>query len=294
MLSQNHLLSTLSLTSFQVNLLRLLPVLIGDKVQNPEDDVWQLTLQLKDIVDMICAQRISFSQVAYLDIIIQEYLDSRKYLFPEGSLKPKHHFLRHYPLLILKFGPLITVWTMRFQSKHSYFKRCARHMKKFKNICLTLSERHQMFQAYLSAGPGCSQLLQVKDSCTFYPSLYSDAIKHAVREFGFSENDTTVSTDIQYKGTSYKKGHFLVSKNDESMEFGELLIILIKNDAAVYFVMDVHEAVYHSEYHLYSVTKRSTRLQCLNVNDLVDFYPLTSYFVDGHQVIPLKHSVLSK
>ena len=55
------------------NLLRLLPVLIGDKVQNPEDDVWQLTLQLKDIVDMICAQRISFSQVAYLDIIIQEF-----------------------------------------------------------------------------------------------------------------------------------------------------------------------------------------------------------------------------
>ncbi|KAK0152047.1 hypothetical protein N1851_006573 [Merluccius polli] len=54
------------------NLLRLLPVLIGDKVQNPEDDVWQLTLQLKDIVDMICAQNISLSQVAYLDIIIQE------------------------------------------------------------------------------------------------------------------------------------------------------------------------------------------------------------------------------
>ena len=79
-----------------------------------------------------------------------------------------------------------------------------------------------------------------------------------------------------------------MSKNYESMEFGELRIILIQKDAAVYFVMDVHEAVYHSEYHLYSVTKRSTWLQCLNVNDLVDFYPLTSYFVDGHHVIPLK------
>lgn len=276
------------------NLLRLLPVLIGDKVQNPEDDVWQLTLQLKDIVDLICAQKNSLSQVAYLDIIIQEYLESRKCLFPESTLKPKHHFLRHYPALILKFGPLIRVWTMRFESKHSYFKRCARHLKNFKNICLTLSERHQMFQAYLSAGPGYSQLLQVKDSCTFYPDLYSDAIKHAVREFGFSENSTSVSTEIQYKGTSYKKGHFLVSKNDESMEFGELLIILIQNDAAVYFVMDIHKADYHSEYHLYSVTKQSTRLQCLNMNDLVDFYPLPSYIVDGHQVIPLKHSVLSK
>lgn len=70
-------------------------------------------------------------------------------------------------------------------------------------------------------------------------------------EFDISEN-TSVSTDIQYKGTQYKKGHFLVSKNDEAMEFGELLIILIKNDTEVYFVMAVHKADYHSEYHLYS------------------------------------------
>jgi len=276
------------------NFLRLLPVLIGDKVQNPEDDVWQLTLQLKDIVDMICAQTISSAQVAYLDILIQEYLESRKSLFPESPLKPKHHYLRHYPALIFKFGPLIRVWTMRFESKHSYFKRCARHLKNFKNICLTLSERHQMFQAYLSAGPGCSQLLQVKDCCTFYPNLYSDTIKHAVREFTFSEINTSVSTDIVYKGTSYKKGNFLVSKNDEAIEFGELLIILIQNDDTVYFVMGVHKADYHSEYHLYSVTKQNTRLQCLNINDLVDFYPLPSYILNGHQVIPLKHSVLSK
>ena len=276
------------------NLLRLLPVLIGDKVQNPEDCVWQLTLQLKDIVDLICAQKISLSQVAYLDILIQEYLESRKCLFPETTLKPKHHFMRHYPALILKFGPLIRVWTMRFESKHSYFKRCARHLKNFKNICLTLAERHQLFQAYLAVGPGCTRLLQVKDSCIFYPNLYSDTIKHAVGEFGFDENNTTVSTNIQYKGTSYKKGNFLVSKNDESMEFGELVIILIKKEAAVYFVIDVHEADYHSEYHMYSVTKQSTRMQCLNINDLVDFYPLPSYIVNGAQVIPLKHSVLSK
>lgn len=82
------------------NFLRLLPVLIGDKVQNPEDDVWQLTLQLKDIVDMICAQKFSSAQVAYLDFLIQEYLESRKSLFPESPLKPKHHYLLLYPALI--------------------------------------------------------------------------------------------------------------------------------------------------------------------------------------------------
>lgn len=276
------------------NFLRFLPFFIGDKVQNPQDDVWQLMLQLKDIVDMVCAQKISTSQIAYLDIIIQEYLESRKFLFPETPLKPKHHFLRHYPALILKFGPLIRLWTMRFESKHSYFKRCARHLKNFKNICLTLSERHQMYQAYISSGLRSNQLLQVKDSCTFYPDLYSDAIKHAVKEFRFSEHNTSVSTEIHYKGTLYKKGHFLLSKNEESVEFGELVIILIQHDTTVYFVMDTHEADYHSEYHLYSVTKQNTRLLCLNINDLVDFYPLMPYILNGQQFIPLKHSVLSK
>ncbi len=85
-----------------------------------------------------------------------------------------------------------------------------------------------------------------------------------------------------------------MSKNDESVEFAELVIILIQNDAAVYFVMDIHKADYHFEYHLYSVTKQSTRLQCLNIENFVDFHPLPSYIVNGHQVIPLKHSVLSK
>lgn len=122
--------------------------------------LFQLTLQLKVIVDMICAQRISVSQIAYLNIIIQEYLESRKRLFLECSLKTKHHYLRHYPALILKFGPLIRMWTMRFESKHGYFKRRARHLKNFQNVCLTVSERHQMFQAYVSVGPGNSQPLQ--------------------------------------------------------------------------------------------------------------------------------------
>lgn len=83
-----------------------------------------------------------------------------------------------------------------------------------------------------------------------------------------------------------------MSKNDESIEFGELLMILIQCDA-VYFVIDVYKTDYHSEYHLYSVAK-SMELQCIHINDLVDYYPLPSYVTNGLQVIPLKHGVLSK
>lgn len=151
-----------------------------------------------------------------------------------------------------------------------------------------------MFQAYVLVGPGNCQPLHVKNSCTFDAGLYSEKIKQAVSEFDFSENNTIASIEVEYKGTIYKKGHFLVSKNDETMEFGELLIVLVKNDTEVYFVMTVHKADYHSEYHLFSVKKCCAMLLCLKISDLVDFYPLTSYVVSGHQVIPLKHSIFCK
>lgn len=64
---------TLRLSSHAIqnwNFLRLLPLIIGDRVQDPQDDVWQLTLQLKDIVDLICAQNISMPQVTFLDALI--------------------------------------------------------------------------------------------------------------------------------------------------------------------------------------------------------------------------------
>ncbi len=43
-------------TSIYVSQGYLLPVLIGDKIENPGDnEIWQLALQLREIVELICA-----------------------------------------------------------------------------------------------------------------------------------------------------------------------------------------------------------------------------------------------
>lgn len=60
-------------------------------------------------------------------------------------MTPKVHMMLHYPSLILQFGPLRQLWCMRFEGKHAYFKRIAHTMCNFKNPCLSLSLRHQMF-----------------------------------------------------------------------------------------------------------------------------------------------------
>ncbi|XP_064472077.1 uncharacterized protein LOC135386209 [Ornithodoros turicata] len=101
--------------------LRFLPVLLADII-DPTDEVWQLFLLLRDIVNLVCARKISQTQILYLNELIQLYLELITELFPRVTLKPKHHFLLHYPELILKYGPLIWLWTLRFESKHSYWQ----------------------------------------------------------------------------------------------------------------------------------------------------------------------------
>lgn len=130
-------------------LLRLLPVIIGDKV-DPLDPVWRQVITLKELVELVCAPTITTAQIAYLNVVVIEYLETRKALFPSNHLKPKHHYLLHYASLILKLDPLIHLWTMRFESKHSYFKRCVRRIENFKNICQSLANQHQLLQTTLT------------------------------------------------------------------------------------------------------------------------------------------------
>ena len=128
----------------------MLPFLLKDNIQNPiNNDVWKL---VREIVGYICAPKISSDQVAELNMIIHEYLLERTVLFPDDPIKPKHHYLLHYPKLILQLGPMIRLWTLIFESKHTFFKECSRKLKNFKHLTSTIANRHQLLQAYYHAG----------------------------------------------------------------------------------------------------------------------------------------------
>ncbi len=102
------------------NLIRLLPFLIGDLV--PEDELaWQVILDLKEIVQLAVAPAHTDETIAYLDIRVSEHRQRLLQLNPVVKLLPKHHYLEHYAHMIRCFGPLVGVWTLRFEAKHSFF-----------------------------------------------------------------------------------------------------------------------------------------------------------------------------
>lgn len=80
-------------------LLRLLLLLIGYVV--PEnDDAWVVILELKDIVELLASPSFTDESLCYLDAKISEHRKLLQNVFPGLKLKPKHHFLEHYPHLI--------------------------------------------------------------------------------------------------------------------------------------------------------------------------------------------------
>lgn len=62
---------------------------------------------------------------------------------PNQDLLPKHHYMVHYPRAIEMMGPLIYMWSMRYEGKHFFFKNMTHKLGNFKNLAKILAWRHQ-------------------------------------------------------------------------------------------------------------------------------------------------------
>ena len=145
-------------------LARMLPLIIGDSVPE-ENPHWENVLLLLIILEYILAPVVSQDDIGYLQLLIEQHHLEFKTLYPHCSITPKLHYLIHYPEFISRYmsqncnwsnllykfyrcGPLSRFWSMRFESKHSYFKDIARRVKCFINIPKTLASHHQQLMCY--------------------------------------------------------------------------------------------------------------------------------------------------
>lgn len=133
-------------------LLKLFPRFFSCKIPIDEP-AWELIIQLKQIVELCFAPKISDSEIAYLDTLISSHLLEMKQVFPYVRFKPKHHFVQHYPELIRQYGPLVHCSTIRFEGKHKYFKSVTKRVQCFKNLSKTLAEQHMLGQSFFLAAP---------------------------------------------------------------------------------------------------------------------------------------------
>ena len=274
-------------------LLRMIPFLIGCQV--PENDpYWEFLMHLKLIVQLIFSPYFVLSYISYLQSELTDHLRRFKELFPDKNIKPKQHFILHYPQHIMNFGPPIRYYCFRFEGKHSYFKQIIRHTNQFRNPPLTLAHRHQLMQTYYSSSSTgfLKEDIDVTSSSIFNIDLLSEKIKTAIsKEVEEMENIIQVSK-AKVKGTKYELKQFLpISFRHGDIVFGEILFMLFLN-SNLWFIVKKYSSEPHLHFGSLQVFDMDEYL-CIEHNKLIDYYPLTKYTVSMNDkkinLISLKH-----
>ena len=81
---------------------RLLPVMIGEFV--PEGDpFWRNYLQLLHIIEQVFSPVISSGTAPYVQVLLEEYLETFHELYPTHTIIPKMHYLLHLPRYLERY-----------------------------------------------------------------------------------------------------------------------------------------------------------------------------------------------
>ena len=192
------------------NVLRLLPFIIGQIV--PENEpAWQVILHLKDIVELVVAPVHTEETVAYLEVKIFDHRQLYLELFPHVKLLPKHHYLEHYPQMIRCFGPLISLWTMRFEAKHSFFKQVARHSNCFKNKPRSLAIKHQFMLSYHTHSSILKRSsLEVTDVSRIPVDILNEGVVSVLKQRYPDMTEINMAKNVSCRGTHYSEGMHIV------------------------------------------------------------------------------------
>ena len=89
-----------------MKLIKYFPFLFGDMITE-NTPVWKFFLTLRQILVYLDSQSLQVEIAEQLRIHIFNYFRLQHDLFPTEKLKPKHHYLSHYPDLITLIGPII-------------------------------------------------------------------------------------------------------------------------------------------------------------------------------------------
>lgn len=275
-------------------LLRLFPLIMQDYIQDDKHEVWKALMLLTEITEIVTAPSLHKSHLPYLQSIIDDYLTLRKSLFPNVPLRPKHHYWSHAAWLYIMFGPAIKAWTMRYESKHSFFKRIARVVRNFKNILFTFAMKHELLQCYLRSGADLRCEIQAIGTNKFLISNYSNIIQSAITSVVPSLVDIEECLKVTVKGTEYEKGDILVLGQDSyecNVRLGRISLILYDCDHSVYFVCEKLETSFRPYQRLYTIGK-SEGFVCVRQDTLLCFYPSMARSAPFCQLVKLKHALV--
>ena len=275
--------------------MRNFPFIIRKFVKNEEDPVLKLGLMLHEITERVTAGEIREYEIVVLEELIVSYLDERKIIAEEYSLlglpKPKTHFLSHYPQAIRLYGPPLSYWTARYESRHRLAKNTAETSKNFINISHTVSTRQQLRQSsvYYHGMFSTSEMV-ISTKVTHKSAVGSkSAFEKSITQY-MAETDFLCS-EIEFKCQEYKQGQLVVLKMviPDEIKVGLILSILVKKNAA-FFVTQEYVA-YRQNLQYFKAESDDPPIVITEVSTLADYKPLVNHGNSSRLYFCLHHHI---
>lgn len=183
----------------------MLAFMIGDLIPK-NNEVWKLYLYLREITCLLLRDHIDDYLVEKLSDVISEQHKVFSKLF--DHLRPKFHYLVHYPRIMQLLGPLWPHCCMHFERKNKELKDSISNSRSRVNIAYTLALSHQLrFSERLAARRGFTDRIEYRNPIKTEISLLEDNEKfqNCIKDMYSSQNYSlqNLYTWIEVHGTKY-------------------------------------------------------------------------------------------
>ncbi|XP_071793325.1 uncharacterized protein [Asterias amurensis] len=274
-------------------LLRLLPLMIGHTIPY-EDSKWLVLLSLLDVVEYIMAPRVTKVTIGFLTFLIEMFL-STYYREYDITMKPKAHYLLHYPEQMHQFGPLVFCWTLRFEGKHFFFKEVSCRTKNRKNLCKTMAERHEYHQAWLRSRATDFLTHNIVEhtggKLVHVRQLSRETHLLILSQLGQSEF-VYVVPKVAYNGIWYTSDSAVVLESTHSgYKFAKIDMSFIITGIVFNACRILQTQHYIPHIHAYAVSETNER-KLIRTSELADHQPLAIYNTAYSQVVVLRHHIV--
>ena len=102
-----------------------------------------------------------------------------------------------------------------------------------------------------------------------------------------------VPNSLSKNGTTQNKDY-----QDNVFTFGCIMMIVVKNLKCPFVVVRLYQSTYLSDLGVYMLLDTqgsdSHKVSCIAICDLLDWFPLPAYSLEGQQVLVLKHKFSKK
>lgn len=220
-------------------LAKFLGVMIGEFIPE-KDGKWEIFILLRQILEIVLQDHINLETIDYLEYLISRHHKTFQENF-QLPLRPKHHFLCHYPYVMKKMGPLKQFWCMRFEGKHKILKNIARSTTSRRNICKTISQRLSLASV---------KFAEITDKVEFGKNVVD-------RAFNYFE-----SVIINKK--KYKKNRIIQLNGDSNSNEPIFFRILgfLKNENGFLSILGYKYEILYFDYHTYAyVVKEKSKIE---------------------------------